>query len=352
MDGHLQELLLEPERHAGEPDLATRWLPLVQRLQALGWIHPEERLLATESAGEGNMNRTLRVRLGRGSTERSLVLKQALPYVAKYPDIAAPIERGAVEAAFYTTTSEHEPLKACMPRLLGFDPAAHLLALEDLGQGTDFSVLYVTGGRTSPLLAHLPSLVNWLAQLHRMPVSPDFPSNAAMRTLNHAHLFVVPFAAEAAVALSAPLAELRGKLIADAALMHRLEQLGDRYLGRTQDEDPQALLHGDFYPGSWLLDRENDARVIDPEFAFVGPREFDLGVLSAHLTLAGVSNPPFRALLDAYEVIQGPIRGDLLDDFAAVEILRRVFGVAQLPLTLTPPELIQRCTAAWHQLSR
>ena len=43
----------------------------------------------TASAGDGNMNRTLRVEHQQGS----LILKQSLPFVAKYPDIAAPIDR-------------------------------------------------------------------------------------------------------------------------------------------------------------------------------------------------------------------------------------------------------------------
>ena len=40
-------------------------------------------------AGEGNMNLTLRVQ----TEERSFILKQARPWVEKYPDIPAPKER-------------------------------------------------------------------------------------------------------------------------------------------------------------------------------------------------------------------------------------------------------------------
>ena len=89
-----------------------------------------------------------------------------------------------------------------------------------------------------------------------------------------------------------------------------------------------VLLHGDFYPGSWL--RHGDGvRVIDPEFGFIGAAEFDLGGLRAHLAFIGVSEAKLDAALAGYpgEVDAGLVRG-----FAGVERLRRLLGVAQLPL--------------------
>ena len=59
--------------------------------------HGIESVIAAERAGEGNMNCTLRVR----TNERTFILKQARPWVEKYPQIEAPDERALVEAAFY-----------------------------------------------------------------------------------------------------------------------------------------------------------------------------------------------------------------------------------------------------------
>jgi 5-methylthioribose kinase len=71
-------------------------------------------------------------------------------------------------------------------------------------------------------------------------------------------------------------------------------------------------------------------KVIDPEFGFGGPREFDLGVMLAHLLISGLTGA--RASLDSYahwrDLDEGLVRG-----FAGVEILRRLLGVAQLPIT-------------------
>ena len=52
--------------------------------------------------------------------------------------------------------------------------------------------------------------------------------------------------------------------------------VGRKYLGKGI-----TLLHGDYYPGSWMSSR-NKVYVIDPEFSFIGFPEFDLGVMAAH----------------------------------------------------------------------
>ena len=47
----------------------------------------------------------------------------------------------------------------------------------------------------------------------------------------------------------------------------------------------QALIHGDLHTGSIMVTLE-DTRVIDPEFAFIGPIGFDVGAVIGNLLLA------------------------------------------------------------------
>ena len=47
----------------------------------------------------------------------------------------------------------------------------------------------------------------------------------------------------------------------------------------------QALIHGDLHTGSIMLTTD-DTRVIDPEFAFIGPIGFDVGAVIGNLLLA------------------------------------------------------------------
>jgi 5-methylthioribose kinase len=87
-------------------------------LHTLHWIAPDESIRALEPAGAGNMNRTLRAHL----RHRTLVLKQSVPFVAKYPSIPAPADRIAVEAAFYRATAGSAALASRLPAVRGYDP--------------------------------------------------------------------------------------------------------------------------------------------------------------------------------------------------------------------------------------
>lgn len=296
------------------------------RLCALGWIAAADRITALGAAGEGNMNRTLRAQLGN----RSLILKQSVPFVAKYPQIPAPAERIAVEAAFYAATASHSAIASRLPKVIGFDADNRLLALEDLGMAADFTHVYQRGGET--LIPHIPALLSWLSALHAMPVlSADEFDNRAMRELNHAHIFRIPFAADNGLDLDATtsgLAAIAADVAADTALTTRIERLGEIYLDAKPTPSSNVLLHGDFYPGSWLR-VGSDVRIIDPEFTFVGAPEFDVGVFAAHLMFAGLDH---ATALAHYK----PRRGFSMPmalAFAGVEVMRRLLGVAQLPLT-------------------
>jgi 5-methylthioribose kinase len=89
---------------------------VARHLRVLGWVAPEERIESIAPAGDGNMNRTLRLRLNG----RSIVLKQSVPWVAKYPQIAAPADRIFVEAAFYRAAAARR-CSRCACRVCSFD---------------------------------------------------------------------------------------------------------------------------------------------------------------------------------------------------------------------------------------
>lgn len=333
-------------------DLASAPLTELTALcRRLRWIGPDTRLAQGEPAGVGNMNHTLRVTLAnRGSKEpATLVLKQSLPFVARFPEIAAPIERGRIEAAFYQSISNDPLLKERTPQLLGFHAEHHLLCLQDLGSGRDLTGLYDQGEPDHAVDQQLQALTHWLGQLHRLPTPPGFPSNAAMRQLNHEHIFRVPFNTAEPVPVSPELVQLRIELAADQTFMARIAQLGALYLGESKGRSPPVLLHGDYYPGSWLQGPKGDIAIIDPEFGFAGPAEFDMGVMQAHLTFASYPASTRRDLLASY---QPPDLFDvsLMEAFAAIEVLRRLLGVAQLPLGASPSRQLQWAQDAGQRL--
>lgn len=294
----------------------------VDQLQKLPYWNPTERIVSAEPAGQSNMNLVLRIQ----TSERSLILKQSKPYVRKYPQIPAPIERIGIEHRFLDILAHDEFLAELAPKVLHFDSAAHVLITGDLGKSADFSGMY---SQTKELrLPEIQQLTEFLNRLHGLSVE-NFPDNLAMRRLNHEHIFRFPFSEENGFDLDQAqpgLQQLSLSFKKDKLLRAKLEKLGARYLGPGS-----CLLHGDFYPGSWL-DTPTGVKVIDPEFGFLGDREFDLGVFFAHLELAQVSEEIIDAILTAY---LHPVDLNLVNQYRGVEILRRLIGIAQLPLSLS-----------------
>lgn len=300
-------------------------IALTEYLRNKGWMHDDEDIVLLEKPGEGNMNYVLRV----GTGSRTFIIKQSRPYVVKYPQVAAPLHRIQIEAAFYQKINSVDTLRNRMPQCIGFDESNHILMLEDLGTSTDFTFLYKPDTHLS--INEQSDLLSYLSALHqsfvRIGGDPEFV-NADMKRLNHEHIFIYPFLAENGFNLDAitpGLQQYAMKFKSDSGLKKRINDVGAIYLAVGDH-----LLHGDFYPGSWLQTNER-VRVIDPEFSFYGPREFDLGVWKAHLILSlheVASIDRLSSLYDSFSVIDI----NVLNKFAGIEIMRRLIGLAQLPL--------------------
>ena len=112
----------------------------------------------------------------------------------------------------------------------------------------------------------------------------------------------------------------------DADLKSKALLLGEKYL-----EEGKYLLHGDYYPCSWLHTKEG-LKIIDPEFCFFGPAEFDVAVMVAHCYLLQQPQNIIELIIDSYKKNED-FNITLMYQFAGVEIMRRIVGLAQLPLT-------------------
>jgi len=304
---------------------------LTRFLHAQAWIDSTDAVRDLAPAGEGNMNCTLRVT----TRARTFILKQSRPWVEKYPDIAAPLDRVLQEVAFYEVVAAHPSVAGMMPRLLGVSRSSRMMMLADLGPTSDYTCLYrgdVIQGED------IDALVRYLSELHTAHVGTERTDafvNRDMRRLNHHHIFEYPLSPDGA---GVDLDGLTPGLQAEA---DRLQQDLDYFeavagLGGVYLDDGRALLHGDFFPGSWVKIGQ-DVRVIDPEFCFLGPPEFDVGVFLAHLYLAGQPSQVRQRVSERYRRDER-FDGDLAARFAGVEMMRRLLGVAQLPLAATLKE--------------
>jgi 5-methylthioribose kinase len=316
---------------------------LAAYLHDKGWLKPDENIVSLIKPGEGNMNYVLRVHTG----ERTFIIKQSRSYVEKYPQIPAPASRIQTEGAFYSRVQKILQLASSMPAFLGLDPVNNILVLEDLGDSRDFTFLYEKGQLLQ--VDELDALAVYLEALHNGFIQEggdaDF-ANVQMRKLNHEHIFYYPFIEENGFNLdiiTPGLQQYAMKFKQDSSLKGHIGDAGKIYM-----DEGDFLLHGDFYPGSWLQTAK-DVKVIDPEFTFYGPKEFDLGVFKAHLILSEHEANAWshiEQIYPGYECLDVP----LLNTFAGIEIMRRLIGLAQLPLFMEISKKVELLERAYYMI--
>tara|TARA_B100001179_G_scaffold232016_1_gene223502 strand:- start:1745 stop:2815 length:1071 start_codon:yes stop_codon:yes gene_type:complete len=305
-------------------DISTPIPELEKFLSSNSWLNSGEKIESIEEPGEGNMNVVLRVI----TNEKSFILKQSRPFVQKYQQISAPIDRIVVEKNFYQAVRENA-VSAHIPKILGFDREEHLLILEDLGQCEDMTSIYQ---KQDIAASHLDRLVFILGLMHRTEAEGSFPENLQMRFLNHKHIFVVPFSEKNELDLDSiqeGLNDLSIPFKTSKTIRAVVEEVGEKYLSSGD-----TLIHGDYYPGSWMTEGEN-LYIIDPEFGFVGFPEFDLGVMAAHIIMATGKKSYLNRIHASY---QGKADVKLMSQVAGIEIARRIIGLAQLPMERTLKE--------------
>ena len=294
----------------------------LETLSQLPCWNAEEHPIQLEVAGESNMNLVLRIT----TNHRSVILKQSKPYVRKFPQIPAPINRIEVEKEFYSLMESHSLLTSFSPKVYFFDLENHVLLTEDLGKGSDFLGIYTDQQLLSETT--LSQLAEYLTALHQLKV-PHFPDNSEMKKLNHIHIFDFPFEEENGFDLDPIQPGLQALSLIykrDNQLKKVIHQLGQDYLA-----DGKTLIHGDFYPASWLKVGE-DIKIIDPEFGFMGDAAVDLGVLFAHFKL---SKQPKTRRNDFMRSYKNSFDESKINQYEAVEIMRRLIGIAQLPVQLS-----------------
>ena len=283
-----------------------------------------------EPIEDSNMNLVLKVCID----DHNWLIKHADPWVRKYPHIAAPVSRTSQEAKFYEAFGSNPKLRHLMPDYIGFNPSDNILALKFVEQSISAMSLYNIKNSKGIPNNLLQQAISYLAKLQSItpPQSEDW-SNLELRKLNHTHMFEFPFNPDNGMDLNEfcpGLKQLANSFHRDHELKKSCMALGHLYM---KARGP-ALLHGDFYPGSWLI-KDSKVIVIDPEFCFLGPVEFDLGILLAHHLIIGGSSHELASLIEGYKKqIDSSffLDQDLCLRFCGAEVLRRLLGAAQLPI--------------------
>jgi len=198
-----------------------------------------------------------------------------------------------------------------------------------LGEFDDYTSIYRNRSINEETIIRLTRM---LKDIHSTKTNLNYPLNIDLKKLNYQHIFVLPFIKQNGFSLDSVhkgLNQLAIPLIDNKALQNKSLLIGKRYLTKGK-----TLLHGDFYPGSWIKS-QNKIFIIDPEFSFLGDLEFDLGVFIAHIIMATQKQNYLKIIIDYYSK---SVDEKLVADYACIEIIRRLIGLAQLPINLTLDE--------------
>ncbi|MCT9078411.1 S-methyl-5-thioribose kinase [Streptomyces fulvoviolaceus] len=313
---------------------------------------------------DGNMNRVFLASSTDGT--RSLAVKQALPWVrVAGPSWPMNPDRADAEARAYEQVAKVAPDK--IPAIHGYDPENYALVMEDMSDLEVLRTLLNEGAAYGPDTS--ARIGEFVAQFSF--ATSDFGMESADRkALISASVSPELCKITEDVVLSEPyiehehnhwhegLDDLAAEFRADARLRTEVADLRHTFMTSAQ-----ALLHGDLHTGSVMVGEREGApvvRVFDPEFSFVGPIGYDLGLYWANVLVSEERARALGALTDhadqlrlSWEAFETefrrlwPTRVDTFFDdayldrflrrvwtesvgYAGTEIIRRIIGFAHL----------------------
>jgi 5-methylthioribose kinase len=240
---------------------------------------------AIDEIGDGNLNLVFIAAGPAGS----VITKQAVPYLRVVgEDWPLPLSRSHYEHLALRAHAKVAP--SLVPEVYHYEPELALIVMEHL---TPHQVVRkgLVRGLAYPRLA--PDIAEFLAATlfhgsalgapaaqHKATIAA-FAGNHALCRVTEDLVFTDPYRDAPLNRWTRPhLDGLVDELRSDARLKAAAQARKHQFITCAQ-----ALIHGDLHTGS-IMATAQSTKVIDPEFAFVGPMGFDVGAILANLLLA------------------------------------------------------------------
>jgi 5-methylthioribose kinase len=283
----------------------------------------EPRQWRIEEVGDGNLNLVFKVRNG----EAGVAVKQALPYVRlvgkSWP---LPLNRAHYETMALRLEARHAP--GLVPDVLHYDERLALIVMELLEPHVIMRRGMIAATRyprfANDITAFMARTLYFSSDLaltaeQKKMLIGDFAGNTALCKITEDLIFTEPYMDAPRNRWTSPqLDPTVAALQADGDLKVAISRLKLKFMGSAE-----ALIHGDLHTGSVMV-TERDTRVIDPEFAFMGPMGFDIGAILANLLMSYFSQEgheerpgarePYRAwILETVEEVWTGFRAKFLE---------------------------------------
>lgn len=249
----------------------------------------EDAVFECNEIGDGNLNLVFRIKDVKNN--KSIIVKQALPYVRAAGDSwPLDIGRGAIETKILQI--EYELTGGLVPKVYLFDEDMFCMVMEDLH---DYIIMRYGllkfesypnfSEQITDFLVKTLLLTSDVVMEHKEKKSQvkDFV-NPELCEITEDLVYTEPFNLGARNNIEDFLVDFqREQLAEDEELKLEVAKLKFDFMNNAQ-----ALLHGDLHTGSIFVN-QTDTKVIDPEFAFYGPMAYDIGNVIANLIMNYIS---------------------------------------------------------------
>ena len=270
-----------------------------------------------EEVGDGNLNLVFKAY----GEKAGVAVKQALPYVRLVGEAwPLPLSRAHYEHMALSEQARLSP--GLTPEIFHYDETQALIVMELLephiimrrGMIAVSDIRYFAEA-ISTFMANSLYFTSDLALTadKKKAMIAAFAGNTALCKITEDLIFTDPYRIAKLNRWTSPeLDAYAAQWRDDGDLKVAVSRLKLKFLSQAE-----AMLHGDLHTGSVML-TETDTRVIDPEFAFMGPMGFDTGAVIANFLLSYFSQDGHEERPGARDRYRDWILATTEDDLDAV----------------------------------
>jgi len=247
--------------------------------------------LRVEEIGDGNINFVYRV----SGASTSLIIKQALPYIRIIGE-GWPLSQDRIRIEAEALQLEAKYCPDLVPEVYHYDAEQCAIVMEDISAYDNLRNVMVARQKLPLLAEHLGRFLadtlfytsDLYLDAHAKKALVKSFINPDLCKISEELFFWDPYCDHERNSINEYLRQDAEKLWQDEALKLEVAQLKMKFLNQAE-----ALLHGDLHAGS-VFANASGCKIIDPEFAYVGPAGFDIGSIIGNyvLNIAGQSNLP------------------------------------------------------------
>jgi len=252
-------------------------------------LFPKDSSLEVGEIGDGNINMIFQIR--QKNTKKSMVIKQAFPYVRCVGESwPLTLDRIRIEADAMEIEDKYAP--GLVPKILHRNNEMAIFVMEDLSRLGVMRAGTLEMKKYPKFVDHISTfMANTLFYTSDFYMDPADKKalvgrfiNPDMCKITEDLIFTDPYYDAERNNINPALRDYLEKVFWKKKAL-RLEASKFKYKFLTE---AQSLLHGDLHTGS-VFANEQETKVFDAEFAYVGPAAFDPGLLIGNILINYVS---------------------------------------------------------------